>query len=114
MPLSKSCSRLLQRVGWTTRRLEKNLPGRIGVSGGETPMRVILRDSAYRGQPALVGVAHHHPLAAGLASVFGPWLDQSIDQFTYLLPTGLALAYRVFLTSHQLLSCDAKSTMNVS
>ena len=56
---------LLRAAGWTTRRLEKNMPGRIGVSGGETRMRVILRDSAYLGPPALVGVAHHHPLAVG-------------------------------------------------
>ena len=56
---------LLRAAGWTRRLLEKNLPGPIGVSGGETPMRVIPRDSAYRGPPALVGVAHHHPLAVG-------------------------------------------------
>jgi hypothetical protein len=55
----------IRAFGWTTRQLEKNMPGRIGVSGGETPMRVILRDSAYLGLPALVGVAHHHPLAVG-------------------------------------------------
>jgi len=47
-------------------------------------MRVIPRDSAYRGPPALVGVAQHHPLAAGLASVFGPWLAQPLDQLMYL------------------------------
>ena len=76
-------------INYNLRRLDhpparKNMPERIGVSGEVKPMRVIPRDSASRGPPALVGVAQHHSLVAGLATVFGPWLAQPLDQLMCL------------------------------